>query len=375
MDKVFLKKIDNYNIEDLKVIYSEIFDEIDLKSKIKKGMTVVIKPNLVIKAKPESGIITHPFVVAAIGILIKEMGAKVLIAESSGGPFTSATCKMIFGSAGYKDIAEKYGFELYTQAQYSKVTISNPLICGELSIIDPYINADFVIDIAKLKSHCMTGLSGAVKNLFGVVPGLMKPELHCRFPEENDFVKMLTDISLYVKPNLSVMDAIEGLEGDGPTGGVKRKMGFTAVSENPYALDFVCANIIGMVPENIKMIKLWMDKGLSPKNLSEVILSDNIENYLQKDFLMPRSKNTDMIERLPKFLRPLASKLATPKPVIEAKKCIGCGKCAESCPQHTIEIKDKKAIINYRNCIKCFCCHEMCPMHVIDIKRLKIFNL
>ena len=375
MDKVFLKKIENYNIEELKAIYGEIFTEINLSKKIKKGMTVVIKPNLVIKAKPDSGIITHPLVVAAVGILIKEMGAEVLIAESSGGPFTSSTCKMIFSASGYKDVAKEYGFGLYTDAEHSVVNIKNPLICGELSVIRPFINADFVIDIAKLKSHCMTGISGAVKNLFGVVPGLMKPELHCRFPDENDFVKMLTDISLYVKPQLSIMDAIEGLEGDGPTGGVKRKMGFTAVSENPYALDFVCANIIGMAPENIKMIKLWMEKGLCPKNLSDVILSDNIEKYLQKDFIMPKSKNTDMIERLPKFLRPIANKLATPKPVINREKCIGCGKCSESCPQHTIEIKDKKAVINYKNCIKCFCCHEMCPMHVIDIKRLKIFNL
>ena len=375
MNKVFLNKIETYDIEKLKEIYSRIFSEIDLKSKIKEGMNVVIKPNLVIKSKPESGIITHPNVVAAVGILIKEMGAKVLIAESSGGLFTPATCKMVFSGSGYTDIAEKYGFTLYTEAEFSKVTINKPYICGELNVINPYINPDFVIDIAKLKSHSMTGLSGAVKNLFGVVPGLQKPELHCRFPKEEDFVKMLTDVCEFVKPNLSVMDAIDGLEGDGPTGGIKKHMGFTAVSESPYALDYVCAKIIGMEPENIKMMAFSTEMGLTPKSLDEIELNDDINKYLIKDFLMPKSKTTDFIDRIPKFLRPLASKITTPKPYIKKDKCVGCGKCAESCPQHTIHIINKKAEINYKNCIKCFCCHEMCPIHVIDIKRLKIFNL
>ena len=375
MSKVFLNKIDTYYVENLKEIYRKIFDELNIKDKIKKDSLVVIKPNLVIKSKPDSGIITHPSVVAAVGLLFKEMGAKILIAESSGGLFTPSTCKMVFSGSGYTEMAEKYGFSLYLDAEYEKVVIKNPFICGELSVIKPYINPDFVVDIAKLKSHCMTGISGAVKNLFGVVPGLMKPELHCRFPEESDFVKMLTDVCRFVDPDLCIMDAIEGLEGDGPTGGVKRHMGFTAVSEDPYALDFVSAEIIGMKQSEVKMIKFWMDNNLAPSSLDEVDIIGNIDELRQKDFLMPRSKNTDMIERLPKFLRPVAKKIATPKPVINSEKCVGCGKCAESCPQHTINLINKKAVINYKNCIKCFCCHEMCPIHVIDIKRLKIFNL
>ena len=56
-------------------------------------------------------------------------------------------------------------------------------------------------------------------------------------------------------------------------------------------------------------------------------------------------------------------------------KCIGCGKCAESCPAHTIQILERKAVIAYPNCIRCFCCHEMCPKQAVDIRRLGIFDL
>ena len=78
---------------------------------------------------------------------------------------------------------------------------------------------------------------------------------------------------------------------------------------------------------------------------------------------------------VPKFLRPAAKKILTPIPKIRESDCVGCGRCAQSCPQHTIQIVKHVAKINYQDCIRCYCCHEMCPERAIDIKRFSLFKL
>lgn len=124
------------------------------------------------------------------------------------------------------------------------------------------------------------------------------------------------------------------------------------------------------------MLRYAAERGLVPQSIDGLeLLGDSLESLSVPDFQKAEASSTDFIDRLPRFLRPAAKKLATPYPRIEKKSCVGCGKCAESCPQNTIEIKDHKAEIDYRRCIRCFCCHEMCPKHVIEIRRLRLFNV
>lgn len=375
MNKVIAREIHQYDLNALIEIFTKEFDTLGICEEIKEGMTVVIKPNLVMKSNPDKAIITHPNVVAAVGVVVKSLGAKVLIAESSGGLYTPPVCSSVFSGCGYKTMAEEHGFELYTKCDHQQVELKDGEICKTLNVVEPFINADYIINVCKLKSHCMTKFSGATKNIFGTVPGLMKPELHCRYPEEKDFVKMIVDLCEYVKPNLSIMDGIDAMEGDGPTGGRPRHVGFLGISKSTYALDFIGATIANMDPKSVLMLENAMNRGLCPKSMNEIEVVGDVEKLIQKDFLQPRSKSADFIDKLPKFMRPAVKKIATPKPVIKKSNCIGCGKCAESCPQKTIDIIDKKAVINYSDCIKCFCCHEMCPVHTIDVKRFSLFNL
>lgn len=371
---VCISAADSYDIDNLKKLVSLHMDSLGFA--IEPGMTVVIKPNLIMRADPVSGIITHPAMTAAVGLCVQDRGGKVLIAESSGGPFTPMAMRAIFKGCGYTDMAEKYGFSLYLDCKSSSVELKDAQLCHRLSVLDPFLQADCIISLAKLKSHCMTMFSGAVKNLFGTVPGLMKPELHCRFPDKADFAKMLVDLCEYVRPSFSIIDAVEAMEGNGPTGGNMRAVGCIISSKSPYAADFAGSSIANMNPENVFYLRNAMDRGLCPKTPGEIDFPmDNIFQHIQKDFKQPKSKSVDFIDRVPAFLRPAAKKLATPKPVINQKKCVGCGKCAESCPQHTIDIVEKKAHIDYSKCINCFCCHEMCPVHVIDVKRFSLFNL
>ena len=374
-NRVWLAQCPDYG-QSLEEKIEKAFDALQVWDKIRPGMKVVLKPNLVMSSKPEQAIITHPAFTAAVGKCVQKAGGRVVIAESPGGPYTPAAMKAMFRATGYRDMAEACGFTLYTDCKSREVTLPQAKRCRELSVVEPFLDRDYLIDLPKLKTHSMVGFSGAVKNLFGTVPGLQKPELHCRFPEREPFSEMLCDLCHFLGPDLSLMDGIWAMEGNGPTGGQRRDLHVIAGSESPWALDVAAASLVGLEPEKITMLREGHERGYGPLELSELeLVGDPMETLLAPDFLKAEASSTDFIDRLPKFLRPAAKKLATPYPRIDKKRCVGCGKCAESCPQHTISLRDGKAVIRYQNCIRCFCCHEMCPKHVVQIKRLGLLRL
>ena len=374
-NRVWLAQCPDYG-QSLEEKIEKAFDALQVWDKIRPGMRVVLKPNLVMSSKPEQAIITHPAFTAAVGKCVQKAGGRVIIAESPGGPYTPAAMKAMFRATGYRDMAEACGFTLYTDCKSREVTLPQAKRCRELSVVEPFLDRDYLIDLPKLKTHSMVGFSGAVKNLFGTVPGLQKPELHCRFPEREPFSEMLCDLCHFLGPDLSLMDGIWAMEGNGPTGGQRRDLHVIAGSESPWALDVAAASLVGLEPEKIVMLREGHERGYGPLDLSELeLVGDPMETLLAPDFLKAEASSTDFIDRLPKFLRPAAKKLATPYPRIDKKRCVGCGKCAESCPQHTISLRDGKAVIRYQNCIRCFCCHEMCPKHVVQIKRLGLLRL
>ena len=186
-----------------------------------------------ISSKPDAAIATHPALVAAVGKCVQKAGGEVVIAESPGGPYTPATMKAIFRGCGYTDMARDCGFTLYTECKSREVSLPGAVRCRQLSVAEPFLTRDYLIDLCKLKTHSMVGFSGAVKNLFGAVPGLQKPELHCRFPEKQPFSEMLVDLCDFLKPDLCIVDGILAMEGNGPTGGKPRKLGGAGSQQKP----------------------------------------------------------------------------------------------------------------------------------------------
>lgn len=375
-ERVCLSACRTYDFGEVRSVLCRQFDALEVNGLLFPGCRVVIKPNLVIKSKPEEAVITHPVVVAAAAVELKARGAgSVTVAESPGGPYTPGLLRGIYQAGGYTELAQKYGFALNLDCAYTEFSAPEGRRSRLFTGINPILEADVVVNIAKLKTHGMMGLSAAVKNLFGTVPGLMKPELHCRFPERTAFAEMLVDLCCTLKPQLNLVDGVMAMEGNGPSGGTPRFVGALLASRNPFAADVVCATLIHQTPEQNLILKLGMDRGVCPKNLEEIDLwGADPQALAVADFVQPDTKNVDFLMKVPAFLRPLATKLTTPLPRIRRAECVGCGKCAESCPQHTIQILDGKAEIQYKDCIRCYCCHEMCPKHVIDIKRFRLFK-
>ncbi|MEG0804727.1 MAG: DUF362 domain-containing protein, partial [Pygmaiobacter sp.] len=230
------------------------------------------------------------------------------------------------------------------------------------------------------KTHMMTGMTAAVKNLFGCVPGLQKAEFHMRFPDREGFGEMLCDLCVAVAPALVVADGIVGMEGDGPAGGEVRAMGLLLGGEDPFLVDLAIAQIIGIAPQQVPYLAAAAARGLCPNVFPAAALapgSDPLPHFL--DFKLPASfAEITFGSKVPPGLRwatPAVVRFAAPHPVIHTARCIGCGKCAEICPGKTIVFQNKKAKILKADCIRCFCCHEMCPVKAIDVRHLPFFKL
>ncbi len=367
-----------YDVKLAEEAVSRLFSMLHLETVIRPEWKVTIKPNLLMKRRPEDGTTTHPAVVRAIVKNLQKLGvSRITIADSPGGLYSKAALAGIYRATGMEAVAEETGAVLNCDLGTTHCPQPDGVVCKAFDLINPIAEADFVISAAKLKSHCMTGLSGGVKNLFGCIPGLTKPEFHWRFPQEKDFCNMLLDLCETVKPGATFVDAIVSMEGDGPSSGELRKTGLLLAADNPYQLDLALSHIIGREPDSILTIQNARERGLCPLNYNELELAgDPLPVF--SDFKMPRSRTVDFQSNIPRPLRgickPVIDRFFTPKPVIDRKICIGCGKCAESCPAHTISVVNRKAEINRANCIKCYCCHEMCPVHAISVKRSRILE-
>ena len=375
--KVCALQTPDYKLKTLVLAVNYHFKAFGVYDKLTPQSKVLLKPNLLMKRAPQTATVTHHLLVEAVIRCLQHHGIRnIMIADSPGGPYNEAMLSGIYKTSGMTETAERTGVMLNTDCGYTEVPADGEKV-RSFELIDPVVWADYIIDMPKLKTHAMTGMSCAVKNLFGTVPGLKKPEFHYRFPDKNDFTDLLIDLCETVKPDFVLVDAVESMEGNGPSGGEVRYTGMTFASDSPYALDLVAADYLGIPAKNIPTIGHAIRRGLSPETLDEIkVIGSGYERV--DGFKQAQTKSVTFKNYLPKCLQGVYEKkiqpLLTSRPVIVKKGCIGCGKCAQSCPAHTIRIVDHKAVIDYSNCIRCYCCHEMCPQKTIRLSRLIFYR-
>lgn len=381
MTKVIIKKTDSYDHSTLYNSVKEIMLWGRLQDVIHPDTTILLKPNMLSRSAPDKAVTTHPAVVDAVITVLKELGARaenITIGDSSGGPSNPAVLQANYSGCGYTLIADRQGVNLCTKLD-EQVVKTDDVMVKEFELIRPAAECDVIINLAKFKTHVMTGMSGAVKNLFGTVPGLKKAEFHMRFPEKERFSNMIVDLCETVKPTFSIVDAVVGMEGDGPGSGTPRKLGFLLAGADPYYIDLTISHMMGFEPANLPIMKAAIDRGLVPRQLpADCVCGDTAMFGRIENWSMPKSYKVDFSDRVPRPIRwatPTVEKLLAPRPKIKKSACIGCGKCRDICPQQVITIKERKASINMKNCIRCFCCHEMCPVKAIDVKRSIFFNI
>lgn len=337
-----------------------------------EGMTVGIKANLVSFMKPESAATTHPVLLAELTKLLKERGANVIVGDSPGGLFTPAYVKNVYRATGMYQV-EAAGAELNQNFEQAQANFPEAVIAKTFQYTAWLDRCDAIIDFCKIKTHGMMAMSAAAKNMFGVIPGTLKPEYHYKYPNAADFARMIVDLDEYFKPVLSIADGVVGMEGNGPTMGRPKTIGVLLASQSPHMLDLACARLIGLERKDVPTLEAAYERGLIPESWEALSVSGNLEEFLVKDFDNVGQKNDILFWHGGGILEGTLGKLLQAclrsRPKVAAGECIGCGKCGEICPAKAIEMRDGLPHIHKGKCIRCFCCQEFCPKGAMKVAR------
>jgi len=334
-----------------------------------EGKKVLLKPNVLADADVSKGVTTHPEFLRAAIRLMKELGAAEVFAGDSPGfvkpGFKAQRC-------GLWDICREEDAVWY---DFSRGTVIRH--CPESRMVNQFIVSDIVdkvdviVSLPKMKTHQLMYFTGAIKNQFGLIPGLSKSPYHMMFPGRQNFAQMLVDLHTAVKPDFAFMDGIISMEGPGPGSGYPRQSGLIISSPNLLALDITACRVIGYDPDIIPVNKdaidrgLWLDSSSDPEVVGLQVADVKIHDFIK---IKPTGNPSQLLEFItPRFIKKLETAIS-PKPVFIEKNCIRCGECVNICPADALLIVEMVEI-DYEKCIRCFCCHEVCPEDAIKVKR------
>ncbi len=348
-----------YNVEAVKPALEEALNAVNGLDFVKPGMKIIIKPNLVSFKKPDAAATTHPALLEALVEMLLARGADVTIGDSPGGPHSLPLLNRVYAATGM-DRVEKLGAKLNRNMNEKTVDFPEGKVLKKFTYTEYLNEADAIIDFCKLKSHGMLGMSAAVKNLFGTIPGLKKPEVHYKFQNDAEFADMLVDLNEYFKPRLAICDAVVGMEGNGPTAGTPRQIGAIIASKSTYYADVVGAELIGMNIDGLPTLQAAYERGFAPASSKNLRVYGDIRALTVDDFKAPPVRGLSFM-RKGNVLHFISKAALEHKPTLKKRFCVGCGECARMCPAKAIEMKNKKPHINCEKCIRCFCCQEFCP--------------
>ncbi|MGI6066458.1 MAG: DUF362 domain-containing protein [Bacillota bacterium] len=369
MAKVIIKDCPDYQLDLLK---KQIKSGIELLGGWDKfvsvGMNVLLKVNLIGPKTPDTAAITHPEFVRALTQILKERGCTVWIGDSSGGAIAgiAPTARGLVVS-GLEKVAHEEGAVIknFDREGVIEVTSSSGYL-DKMYLAKPMFEADFVINLPKLKTHSAGIYTGAFKNLFGCIPGLRKAEYHRLAPNSKELGLMIADIHRNVRVGLHIMDAVTAMQGEGPTAGEVYHAGKLLFSTDPLALDVVASAMLGMKIEEVPMLMSAKEKEMGEFALDKIEISGdyhsppNLPGFkLPKKFRSTKQGNNKFLVRLIDFLKT--------RPRVNPKLCKSCNMCVESCPVQAINKKDKK--IDYNSCIECMCCHELCMYKAVELRK------
>lgn len=354
MTKVFIRNA-TYDPSTLRTLVNEMFDSMGPKW-IVRGARVLVKPNLLMPAAPDKGIVTHPTLCRAVVQYLLDRGAHVQVSDSPGvGSF-----RKVVTETGYKEALEGLNVVLKPFEGSVEVDIGEPF--GRIPIAQEAMEADLVINLAKLKSHAQMFLTLGVKNVFGCIVGLRKPEWHMRTGVDRlMFGRLLVQIYQAVAPAFTIVDGILALEGQGPgKSGRPRELGLLVGGANGHAVDKTICTLLGLDPGQL----------LTCAQAREMSIFDgyvhvNGDIHIVDDFKFPELNSLSIgPESFSRFMR----KYLLQKPVVDNKKCKLCGECWKICPAKAINHNMRGVQFDYNLCIRCYCCLEVCPYGAVCAK-------
>ena len=327
----------------------------------KPGERIVMKPNILIGTDPDKGVTTHPAVFRAVGQLLKDAGASVLYGDSPS--FGKASPNL--GKSGIKEVGDELGFVLADFDSGRPASHKEALLIKKFVVANGVLDSDGLVSLPKFKTHGLVRLTGAVKNQFGCIPGLLKSQYHVKLPDPYDFATMLVDLNTLIRPRLYIMDGIVAMEGNGPRGGKLKQLNVLLLSSDPIALDATACRIVHLDPEAVPTSKPGEKSGLGTYHVENIeLMGEPLESLIDTSFEINRTP--PMRGSGSRFMVFLKNRI-TQRPVIDKAKCTCCGTCTTMCPVRPTAVdwhkgdKSRPPRHNHSRCIRCYCCQETCP--------------
>ncbi len=359
---VSISRCPGYDAAQVEVAVRKMISQLGgIEKFVKPGSRVLVKPNLLMAKDPQAGITTHPAVIRSVIRILKDINCRIFVGD---GP-------SVFGAQD-ENIDEVYRQtgveELCRQEHVELVKFDKRRWRGKFPLTTWLDECDCLVSVPKLKTHSLTLMTGAIKNLYGLVSGTYKTELHKDYFHPDEFAGIVVDVYEQARPGLTVIDAIVAMEGEGPgTGGKLRDLNVLLAGADCVALDSVMGVIMGIFPSDVPTIKEAAARGLGAGQMASiVVLGEDIKGLGVRPFVLPAAS---LKAKIPKTVVNLLKDLINYYPRINHSKCIRCRACIMTCPKKVMSMKNDKVMINYKGCISCFCCSETCPVNAIKVKK------
>ncbi len=362
--QVALVKCTNYEQEIVNRAIRQSVDFIGgMRRYLKPGDVALLKVNLLSAGE---GVHTHPSVARAVIELVKEVGGVPVVADTPGVFHVGNEATTAMVTSGLEAVAKEAGckaFQFETRG-FAEVPVLKGKKLHSIYAAKTALEADVIISLPKLKTHGLTLFTGAVKNMFGTVSPRTRRTIHAQQASAKDFSEALVDIYSVVKPRLTIMDGVIGMEGEGPAHGDLKPVGVILASADGVALDAVASRMVGFEPMEIQTTRVATDRGLGNGDMGGIkVLGERVED-VTVTFKRPPSWQSN----LPPWLMSLINRLAYVRPQVDVEKCVQCGVCAKSCPVEALRLAPYPTF-NREKCIECYCCNELCPKGAIVLER------
>lgn len=332
---------------------------------VPKGGSVFIKVNALIPSPPEKCVTTHPEIVKALILSLKSVAREITIGDSPGGLYNRFTLERTYEKCGFARVAEETGARLNFDTRAKTVPMKEGKMLKSVTLCRPMLEADCLISVPKFKTHMLVNVTGAVKNLFGAVPGKTKYAYHSLANDEMEFADLLLDVYLASSPDFHLVDAVEAMDGNGPRQGRIKHIGALVGGFDGLAVDGLLMELVETEREKNLVLRSAARRGMLREGVN--LPGEEIKKLSSSEFELPTKKSAS--SKLPRFAAKLLASELSLKPTVLADRCNACGRCMEICPANAIKIKNKAARINNHECKRCYCCHEICESDAIELRQ------
>jgi uncharacterized protein (DUF362 family)/Pyruvate/2-oxoacid:ferredoxin oxidoreductase delta subunit len=367
--KVAVVRIGSYKKEELNKALKRSLSLLGgLENIFKPKSKAFVKINHLSPPSPaESAIVTNPLFTKEVLLLLKDLDLDITVGDD-----IQSKGKDGFLISGYRRVCTELGInlvnlkekgfrEIECRGQVLKKVYISPLV----------LDADYILNLPKLKTHSFTAFTGAVKNMFGVIPHGLRLSYHSQFPRNDVFSQMLVDIFSCVPPHLTIMDGIEAMEGEGPASGNPRIVGVILASRDAVAVDAVATKIIGFDPLDVLTNQNAHQRGLGTGEVKKIeIAGDEMEQVEVRGFKHSAIAVGFLLRKVPAFLYSYFHSQLIFIPEVIKIKCTACLECVNICPARAAKLdNDRLACIDERLCLHCMCCHEVCRFKAIKLRQ------